>query len=68
VNKLEKEKIQFQTLTHEMFEHLFNRGFIGSKWMKEEDVELFYKNSKILQNDESVTFYAREVKEFEEEV
>lgn len=62
-DKLEKKYLRLQNLNHEIFEHLFNRGFIGSKWMKQDDVEKFYKDNKILESDETVTFYAREIHE-----
>ena len=62
-DRLEKKYLRLQNLNHEIFEHLFNRGFIGSKWMMQEDVEKFYKENKILDSDETVTFYAREIHE-----
>lgn len=46
-----------------MFEHLFNRGFIGSAWMEYDEVEEFYRQNKILEADESIIFYASEIKE-----
>ncbi len=66
-NKIEKKYLKYSSLTHEFFEHLFNRGFVGSAWLKEEELEDFYKKYKILENDESITFYAREIKEVKEE-
>lgn len=62
-NRLEKKNLKFSTLTQEYFEHLFNRGFIGSRWMKESKLEEFYKSYKILDSDESIIFYAREIQE-----
>ena len=61
--KLERKKIRFETLNHEIFEQLFNRGFIGSQWLNESEVESFYRENKILENDESIIFYAREIKD-----
>ncbi len=61
--KISKNKVRYQSLTHELFEILFNKEFIGSRWMKESEVESFYKTNKILQSDESIILYAREVKE-----
>jgi hypothetical protein len=63
VNKLEKKYLRLQNLNHEIFEHLFNRGFIGSKWMDQDDVEKLYRKNKILESDDTVTFYAREIRE-----
>lgn len=62
-DKLDKKYLKSQTITHEIFEHLFNREFIGSKWMSAQEVEDFYKENKILENDESIIFYAREIKD-----
>lgn len=62
-NKLEKKQLRLQNLNHEIFEHLFNRGFIGSKWMKQSDIERFYLENNILQSDETITVYAREILE-----
>ncbi|WP_416440080.1 hypothetical protein [Phnomibacter sp. MR] len=64
--KISKNNIRYQSLTHEMFEVLFNRAFIGSRWMDENEVEAFYKTYNILDNDESIIMYVREMKEDEE--
>lgn len=61
--KIDRKQMRFDTLNHELFEQLFNRGFIGSQWFEQETIEDFYKKYKILESDESVIFYAREVKE-----
>lgn len=65
--KLEKKHLRLQNLNHEIFEHLFNRGFIGSRWMEQDEVENFYKQNKILEDDDSIIFYAREIKEEKKE-
>lgn len=62
-DKLVRKNVRFQTLNHELFENLFNRGFIGSQWLDQEVVEEFYKQNKILEDNESVIFYAREISE-----
>jgi hypothetical protein len=61
--KLERKKIRFETLNHEIFEQLFNRGLLGSRWMDQDAVESFYKENKVLENDESIIFYAREIRQ-----
>jgi hypothetical protein len=62
--KLERKSLRYETLNHELFEELFNRGFIGSRWMSETEMEAYYKANKILESDDSVIFYAREVNSF----
>lgn len=61
--KLERKYMRYSTITQEVFEYLFNRGFVGSRWMDESEVEDFYKESKILESDQSVTFYVREIQQ-----
>ena len=40
-NRLERKSLRFQTLNQELFEERFNRGFIGSRWLAETEVESF---------------------------
>lgn len=61
--KIDKKYIRHQTLTHKIFEHLFNRALIGSKWLSEEEVEKMYIENKIIDSDDTIKIYAREVLE-----
>ena len=58
---INKSEIRTATLTHELFEHLFNKSFIGSRWLREEELEAFYRINGILEPDESIKIYAREI-------
>lgn len=60
-NKIEKNQIRHSTLTHEVFENLFNHGFIGSRWLSVSEVEQFYRERKVLDNDQSLKLYAKEI-------
>ena len=61
--KIDKKYIRHQTLTHKIFEHLFNRSLVGSKWLTESEVETLYKENNIIDSDDSIKIYAREIKE-----
>lgn len=58
---INKKEIRTATLTHEIFEGLFNKSFIGSRWLTEEELERFYRSNEILESDESIKIYAREI-------
>jgi hypothetical protein len=60
-SKIDKKYIRHQTLTHKIFEHLFNRALIGSKWLDETEVERLYKENGIIDSDDTVKIYAREI-------
>jgi 6-pyruvoyl-tetrahydropterin synthase len=59
--KIDKKYSRYQTLTQEIFEHLFNRSFIGSRWMKAKELEGFYKSNNLISKTDSVLLYAREI-------
>ncbi|MCP1454577.1 hypothetical protein [Pseudomonas kilonensis] len=58
--KLEYDKIKPTSLTSELFEHMFNRGKIGSRALSYEELEDIYRNSSIIDRSESVVVYAQE--------
>ena len=58
--KLEYDKIKPTSLTSELFEHMFNRGKIGSRPLSYEELEEIYRNSSVIDNSESVVVYAQE--------
>lgn len=62
-DRITRKNIRYQSLTHEIFENLFNRQFIGSRWMKEKEVETFYKSYGILEKNDTAILYAREIKD-----
>lgn len=61
--KIDKRYIRHQTLTHKIFEHLFNRRFLGSRWLQESEVRKLYDEAKIVSPTDSIIIYAREIKE-----
>jgi hypothetical protein len=60
-NKIEKNQVRHSTLTHEVFENLFNHSFIGSRWIAITELEEFYRDKKILEPDRSFKLYAKEI-------
>ena len=60
-NKLVKKEIKDSTLNHLVFEKLFNQNLIGSRWLDIDEVESFYKGRGILEADEKLKIYAREI-------
>lgn len=59
--KLDKKYMRVQSLNHTMFEPLFNKGFVGSRWLEENELKNFYLESGIIESDESLMIYAREI-------
>jgi hypothetical protein len=57
--KLERIHIQNASLNSGSFEDLFNRQMIGSKWMKVEDLENFYQQSKVLSSSGKIVLYTQ---------
>ncbi len=54
-------EIRTTTSTHEIFEHLFNKSFNGSGSVRESEFEAFYRESGILDHEESIKSNAREL-------
>lgn len=59
-NKLEKRILKTNSLNHKHFEELFNLNIIGSRWLDLEEVEDFYREKKIIQNEDTIKIFARE--------
>jgi hypothetical protein len=60
-NKIDKKQIRHSTLTHEVFGNLFNHGFIGSRWLPISDLENFYREIKVINQDQHIKVYAKEI-------
>ncbi|GAA0410509.1 hypothetical protein GCM10009133_18800 [Cocleimonas flava] len=57
---LEYENIREVSLSHQMFEELFNQGRIGSRNLTLNDLAELYKDSSILSKKDHLTLYAQE--------
>lgn len=60
-NKIEKSQIRHSTLTHEVFENLFNHSFIGSRWIPVSEIETFYRERQVLEPEQTLKLYAKEI-------
>lgn len=60
-NKIEKSQIRHSTLTHDVFENLFNHGFIGSRWLDVSELEEFYRDMRVLTQTQTLKLYAKEI-------
>jgi hypothetical protein len=59
--KIEKAHLRHTALTHEVFEHLFNHSFVGSRAMPFQELEAFYKDLEVLEGSRTLKVYAKEV-------
>lgn len=59
--KIVKSEIRHTALTHEVFEHLFNHGLLGSRPINYEYLEAFYKDLQVLEGNRTLKIYAKEV-------
>lgn len=60
-NKIDKAAIKYSSPNHYMFEKLFNQNLVGSRWLDTDEVEAYYKAKNILEPDETLKLYAREI-------
>lgn len=58
---IEKKLMRLQNLNHSLFEPLFNKGFIGSRWLAENELGEFYIRSGIIDSEDALMIYAREI-------
>jgi len=53
--------IRQNSLSHKVFEELFNYGQVGSRWLDYADAEKLYKEHKILDDDERIILHVQEL-------
>jgi hypothetical protein len=58
--KIEKEKIRNQSLSHKVFEEIFNSNMLGSRWLLYDDVEKLYRDHRIIEPEETIVIHAQE--------
>ena len=49
-----------ESVTHRVFEELFNINMLGSRWLTYEELERLYREHKILDADERIVIHAQE--------
>ena len=55
-----KPQLEDRSLSHRVFEELFNCRMVGSKEVKWDDLETIYKELMIFEHDESIILHAQE--------
>ena len=58
--KIESKNIRSESLSHQVFEEVFNTNMLGSRWLTYSEVEELYKKHKILDESEKVILHAQE--------
>ncbi len=58
--KIEKKRIRSESLSHRVFEEMFNTNMIGSRWLTYDEIEQLYRDHKILQHNEKIVLHAQE--------
>lgn len=58
---ISRDNFGLSILDQDLFEPLFNRGFIGSGWIPEKELKEFYEEKGIIEKGDSVTFFVREI-------
>jgi hypothetical protein len=59
---LRKDPIRSSSVSQRIFEELFNRNMLGSRWLSYEEVEDLYKTHSILERDQTIIVHAQEFK------
>ena len=57
---LVKRNIEDRAPTHRVFEEMFSRGMLGSRWLSYREVEKFYREYKVFSPDERLVLHAQE--------
>lgn len=57
---LEYDNIKEVSLSNELFEHLFNRGKVGSRELSTDELEKLYKDAQVIDSSDTVIVYAQE--------
>lgn len=63
-SKIEKKQFSNNSLSHRVFEELFNNNFIGSDWIPFAQCEDFYKKHLIMDTNDTIRLVAREFIEY----
>ncbi len=58
--KLESKNVRSESLTHKVFEEVFNTNMLGSRWLTYTEIDDLYRKHKILESSESVVIHAQE--------
>lgn len=59
--QIDKDMLRSECVTHKIFEELFNKDLIGSKWISIDELEKFYASKQIVANLDTIRVHAQEV-------
>jgi hypothetical protein len=59
-SKIGKNRIRSQSLSHRVFEEMFNVGLLGSRWLSYAEIEELYRKHGILSQRERIVLHAQE--------
>lgn len=57
---LERKRIRSESLSHAVFEELFNINMLGSKWLTYSEIEQLYKIHGLFNNNDRIILHAQE--------
>lgn len=60
--KIEKRNLDGRAVSQRIFEEMFNRNMLGSRWISYAEVEELYRKARILDADERLIIHAQEFK------
>lgn len=58
--KIESKRIRSESVSHKVFEEMFNANLLGSRWLTYEELENLYRNHKILGAEERIVLHTQE--------
>jgi hypothetical protein len=59
-NAIPSKRLQDHSVSHKVFEELFNTDILGSKWLTYEELEAMYQSKGSLEPHQSITVHAQE--------
>lgn len=58
--KIESKRIRGESVSHKVFEELFNVSILGSRWLTYQEIEKLYRDHKILKPEDRIVLHAQE--------
>jgi hypothetical protein len=58
--KLDSKMIRSESVSHKVFEEMFNANLLGSKWLTYEELEKLYREHHVLEADQRIVLHAQE--------
>jgi hypothetical protein len=58
--KIDSKTIRSESVTHKIFEEMFNSNMLGSRWLNYDEIEGLYRTHGILEPSERIVVHAQE--------